>query len=91
LAHAIDQIGRGRPWQEAMRVYHFARDYEFEPSYRFVRAMSTRSLDRPEAEQKLFALAQADPAFADCLLSINHGLDVARFAGPPALPFSVPE
>lgn len=91
LAHAIDHIGRGRPWQEAMRVYHFARDYEFEPSYRFVRTMSTRSLDRPEAEQKLFALAQADPAFADCLLSINHGLDVARFAGPPDLPFTVPD
>lgn len=91
LAHAVDQMGRGRPWQEAMRVYHFARDYEFEPSYRFIRGMSTRSLERPAAEKELFALAQEDPAFADCLLSINHGVDVARFAGAPPLPFSVPD
>lgn len=91
LAHAIDQISRGRAWEEAMRVYHFARDYEFEPSYRFVRTMSTRSLERPPEEKQLFALAQEDPAFADCLLSINHGIDVARFAGPPPLPFAVPD
>ena len=90
LAHAIDQIQRGRPWPEAMRVYHFARDFEFEPSYRFIRGMSTRSLERSTDEVKLFALAKEDPAFADYVLSVNHGVDVARFAGPPPLPFSLP-
>lgn len=90
LAHAIEQIDRGRPWEEAMRVYHYARDYEYEPSYRFVRSMSTRSLDRPPLEVKLFALAAEDPAFADCLLSVNHGIGVERFVGGPPLPFTGP-
>ncbi|MCZ7567113.1 MAG: FAD-dependent monooxygenase [Ardenticatenaceae bacterium] len=90
LAHAIEQIARGRPWAEAMRVYHYARDYEFEPSYRFVRSMSTRAPERPPMEVKLFALAAEDPAFADCLLSVNHGVGVERFAGAPSLPFTGP-
>lgn len=89
LAHAFAQYRRGRPWDEAMRVFQTVRDFEYEPSYRYVRAMADRDAPRTAEMERLLDAAESNPAIIELLLSIHHGVDVARFAGAPRLPLAM--
>lgn len=89
LVHAFTQYRRGRPWDEAMRTFQIVRDFEFEPSYRYVCAMANRDAPRSQEMNRLFDEGESTPAIIELLLSIHHGIDVARFAGLPRLPLDM--
>ncbi len=89
LVHAYTQYRRGRDWDTAMRIFQTVRDFEYEPSYRYVRAMADRSAPRSAEMERLLDAGERDPAIIELLLSIHHGIDVARFAGVPRLPLEM--
>lgn len=89
LVHAFTQYRRGREWDTAMRIFQTVRDFEYEPSYRYVRAMADRGAPRSAEIDRLLDAGERDPAIIELLLSIHHGIDVARFAGVSRLPLEM--